>query len=119
MQRRDEHRLLDMLDAARQVEELSPTKSRAEFDGDPRVHLSVVYLIQTIGEAAGHVSEETRASLPAIDWHKIVGMRNRLVHDYRNIDLDFVWATVQTDIPALIAVLEPIVPPPPPDESPA
>ena len=48
---------------------------------------------------------------PAIPWREIVGMRNRIVHVYFDIDLRLVWDTVHNDLPMLIAQLEPLVPP--------
>ena len=47
---------------------------------------------------------------PSIPWREIVGMRNRLVHAYFEIDLRLVWDTVLNDLPALISQLEPMVP---------
>jgi uncharacterized protein with HEPN domain len=57
--------------------------------------------LQIIGEAASKLPEEVRNLAPDIPWHKIIGMRNILVHDYFAIDLDAVWNTVQRDIPSL------------------
>ena len=52
-----------------------------------------------------------RQRQPDIPWGEIVGMRNRLVHAYFNVDIGLVWQTVQEDLPPLIAQLERIVPP--------
>ena len=65
---------------------------------------------EIVGEAADNVSEDTRRAHPDIPWAQIVGMRNRLVHVYFDIDLQVLWATVHHDLPALIALLEPLVP---------
>ena len=59
-----------------------------------------------MGEAAAQVSDAGRAELPAIPWQQIVGMRNRLVHAYFDIDLDILWDTVQLSLPSLIAPLK-------------
>ena len=67
--------------------------------------------MEIIGEAASRLSAETRAAHPPIPWREIVGMRNRLVHAYFEIDLRLVWDTVRNDLPPLIARLEPLVPP--------
>jgi uncharacterized protein with HEPN domain len=60
-------------------------------------------------EAAAKVSTETRATYPAIPWADIVGMRNRLIHGYFDIDLDLVWNTVTGDLDPLLRQLEAIV----------
>ena len=57
------------------------------------------------------MSSTTKESLPDIPWREIVGMRNRLVHAYFEVDIGLVWQTVQEDLPPLIAQLERIVPP--------
>jgi len=59
-----------------------------------------------IGEAAGRVSPEVARSAPGIPWPKIVGMRNRLIHGYREVDLEIVWKAVTEDLPFLVADLE-------------
>ena len=57
------------------------------------------------------MSSTTKESLPDIPWGEVVGMRNRLVHAYFEVDIGLVWRTVQEDLPPLIAQLERIVPP--------
>ena len=85
--------------------------SYEEFAHDRRTQLSVLKSVEIVGEAAAHVSEDTKRAHPAIPWRDIVGMRNRLVHAYFDIDLPVVWGTVCDDLPALIARLEPLIPP--------
>jgi uncharacterized protein with HEPN domain len=58
-----------------------------------------------IGEAASRVTAEMRAELHQIPWADVVGMRNRLVHAYFDVDLDQVWRTVRDDLPPLAAEL--------------
>ncbi|MEO0409825.1 MAG: HepT-like ribonuclease domain-containing protein, partial [Cyanobacteria bacterium P01_A01_bin.135] len=63
--------------------------------------------------AARRVSDTTRQALPAIAWQEINGMRNRLVHEYDDIDLNIVWDVIQADIPDLIEALRTRIPPEP------
>ena len=63
----------------------------------------------SIGEAAVAVSSELREKYPQIPWSGIVGMRNRLIHGYYDINLDIVWKTVKEDIPPLKVELEKII----------
>ena len=67
--------------------------------------------ITILGEAASRVSEAAREQLPAVPWDEIIGMRNRLIHAYFDVNLDIVWETVQNDVPRLISLIEPLVPP--------
>lgn len=62
--------------------------------------------LEIIGEAAARVSQETRADLPQIPWRSIIGMRNKLIHDYIAVDYDILWATVETELDTLISHLE-------------
>lgn len=111
MPRDDTAYLLDMLVAARDAAAFAEGVSYTEFVRDRRTQLSILKSLEIVGEAAAHISEDTRKKHPAIPWPEIVGMRNRLVHVYFDIDLPLVWDTVRNDLPALIAQLEPLVPP--------
>jgi uncharacterized protein with HEPN domain len=83
---------------------------RDRFDSDGLLQDAVVRRLEIIGEAAGRVSPETVAAHPGIPWREIIGMRNRIVHEYFRIDLDVVWRVVQEDLQDLIDKLEPLVP---------
>jgi uncharacterized protein with HEPN domain len=65
-----------------------------------------VKALEMIGEAASKVTAETRDSFPGIPWSEIVGMRNRLIHVYFDINADIVWQTVIDDLPALEGKLQ-------------
>ncbi|ARI82861.1 hypothetical protein BH695_3582 [Microcystis aeruginosa PCC 7806SL] len=66
-----------------------------------------------IAEAARRVSETTRQIFPNIAWQEINGMRNRLVHEYDDVNLNIVWDVVQAEIPSLIEDLQLQIPPEP------
>lgn len=108
---RDDTYLLDMLIAAKHATEFASTVSEEEFRHSRLHQDAIVYELQTIGEAAAHVSVEGRAEHTTVEWSKIIPMRHRLVHDYRNIDLDIVWAVVNHEVADLIEYLERVVPP--------
>ncbi|GIL14058.1 MAG: antitoxin [Chloroflexota bacterium] len=112
MNERDETRLRDMLDAARQAQSFIAGKTRPDLEANQfLIGFAVVRALTIIGEAAGKVSLETRAQLPQIAWKDIVGMRNRIIHDYNRVNYDVVWSTVVEAIPELIAQLEAALPP--------
>ena len=67
--------------------------------------LALVKEIEIIGEAASQISESTWHQWSVIPWADIIGMRNRLVHAYFDINLDILWQTIQHDLPPLIAEL--------------
>lgn len=109
--RRDDAWLLDMLLAARDAVDFARGRTRDDLSTDRQLVLSLVKSIEIIGEAAARVSQETRENHPEIPWPKIIAMRNHLVHAYFEINLTRVWDTVQNDVPHLVSLLEPLVPP--------
>jgi len=107
----DSIRLRHMLDAAREVVSFALGKDRPSLNADRQLTLALVKAVEIIGEAAGKVTEECRQEFPQIPWASIIGMRNRLIHAYFDIDLDILWKTIIEDIPPLIVDLEKIIPP--------
>ena len=99
-----------MLDMARKACERASELDRDEYEFDEDVQLALTHLVQVIGEAARHVSAEGRLSLPEIPWREIIGMRNRIVHDYLGVDEDVMWEVVTGDLPPLVDILERVVP---------
>ena len=87
----DRVRMLHMVDAAESVEQFVAGKKRGDLDTDRMLLFAVVRAIEVVGEAASRVTDETKATSPAIPWASIVGMRNRLIHGYFDIDSDVVW----------------------------
>lgn len=65
------------------------------------MQLALVHLVQIIGEAASRVSEDLRQCHPEIPWRQVVGMRNRVVHGYFEVDLNLLWHVVTLDVPKL------------------
>lgn len=99
-----------MLEAATEAASFIRGYTRDSLTEDRKLALALVRCIEIIGEAASTVSDECRGAHPQIPWASIVGMRNRLIHAYFDIDLDRVWDTIVDDLPSLIAELEKIVP---------
>jgi uncharacterized protein with HEPN domain len=110
MQENDLVRLRHMLDSGREAASYAQGHQRTDLEHDRMLLHALVRCIEIIGEAASGVSAECRTQIPAIPWSDIVGMRNRLIHAYFDIDLDLVWNTVEEDLPPLIGELEKVVP---------
>ncbi len=98
-------RLRHMLDAAEDAIGFSAGRRRQDLDQDRMLVLSLVKSIEIIGEAAGRVSDATQEEIPSLPWADIIGMRNRLIHAYYDVDHDRVWDTISTDLPQLIGSL--------------
>jgi uncharacterized protein with HEPN domain len=73
------------------------------------LNLSLVHLLEIIGEAARGISQESRDAHPEIAWKKMAGMRDRLIHGYYDVDMGVVWETVTKDLPPLISQLEKVL----------
>ncbi len=102
----DDTRLRHIRDAARDALNFVAGRSRSDLDYDRMLYRAVVSCLGEIGEAASKLTPGAWAALPGVPWRQIVGMRNRLVHGYYEIDRDIVWETVTTDLPPLLAALE-------------
>lgn len=105
----DAIRIHHMLDAAQEAISFTKGKKRQDLDADRMLALSLIKLIEIIGEAASGLTLEFRQQHANIPWQDIVSMRNRLVHAYFDIDLDRVWDTMIEDLPSLISDLQQIV----------
>jgi len=108
---RDEAYLLDILIAARKALRFVEGMTWEGFQQSELHQNAVMRPLEIIGEAARLVSQQTRQAHPEIPWAQMIGMRNRLIHEYFRVNLKTVWATVQNDLPRLIALIEPLVPP--------
>lgn len=108
---RDDAYLLDMLLAARKVMKYAQGVDFERFDQDEILQDAIMRRIQIIGEAARKVSEEFKEEHPEIPWYEISGMRNKLIHEYFRVIPEKVWEAVERDVPVLIDLLEPLVPP--------
>ena len=108
-QHKVEIRLRHMLDHAMEAMSIVQGKKRSDLNSDRMMELSLVRLVEIIGEAAAQVGTESREKYPSIPWLQMVGMRNRLIHGYDAVDLDVLWDTIIDDLPPLIDELKKIL----------
>ena len=102
-------RVQHMLDYAREAEDMAQGRVRADLDTDRMFNLALVRVVEVVGEAASWIESDFRALHPQVPWSDIVATRNRLIHEYDQVDLNRIWRIVQDDIPPLIAQLESII----------
>ncbi len=95
--RDDRERLLDILEAIDRIEKYT-ARGRSVFDEDELIQTWVLHHLQIIGEAVRALSPETISRSEEIEWSKIIGMRNILVHNYFSIDTDIVWAVIENEL---------------------
>lgn len=109
---RDAASLLDILDSAQLVQRYVGGKTLQDLLEDVGLQDKVVRRFEIIGEAARRLSDETRDRLGSVPWRAVVGLRDVLIHDYDEVDYEELWDIVQNDLPRLIELIEPLVPPP-------
>lgn len=109
MRPEDRARLVDILDSARDAVLDAGNRTGYELEEDRIRLLAIVRLLEVIGEAANGVSEQFRLEHPGLPWRQMIATRNRLIHGYRDVDPAVVVAIVQTNLPSVITVLEPIL----------
>ena len=115
-ERRDPAYLWDMLDAARRILHFTSGVSQQQYLQNEMMQFAVERLIEVIGEAARKVSIEFKRAHPEIPWQQIIAQRNVIAHEYGTIIHSRIWQVVETNIPALIVLIEPLIPPLPQEE---
>ena len=109
MQAEDKIRLQHILQEANQAIHFVKDLEYDEFSKDPKTVRAVMRCVEVIGEASSKLSDELRESNPQIPWRKIIGMRNRLIHVYFDIDYPIIWQTVKGNLPPLIIQIQSIL----------
>jgi uncharacterized protein with HEPN domain len=105
----DRWRICHMIEAAEHALAFVAGRVRADLDREAMLRLALTRAVEVVGEAAGKVSDAGRAELTEVPWPQIVGMRNRLIHAYFDINRDILWDTVQLALPPLLAQLKPAI----------
>ena len=110
MSKRDNILLLeDMLESAIKIGKYTQGYDYEMFISDDKTIDAVVRNFEIIGEAANRVDRDFRSSNPQIEWNRIRGFRNRIVHEYFGIDNEIIWSIVKEYLDELIIWLETIV----------
>jgi uncharacterized protein with HEPN domain len=93
--------LKHIADALVQIEAYLYEKSFEEFMSNRMLQDAVVRQLEIIGEATRNLSDDFRGRNRSIPWSQIIGMRNRIAHDYLNVDMEIVWDIISQDLPVL------------------
>ena len=95
------HHIDDLLEAVGRIRSYTEGMSRSDFETDQRTVDAVMHNFVRMGEVVRGLPEEVLAREQGIPWAEIRGLRNVLVHAYREVRLELVWKTIQEDLPPL------------------
>ena len=101
MRKEDNVFLRHILDSISDIERSTSKLSKSAFESNKDIKDATLRRIEVIGEAVKNISEETKQKHPEIEWKKIAGTRDVIIHAYFNVDWDLVWDMIQKDIKGL------------------
>lgn len=96
----------DILNSGKKIEQYIDGLSKDTFLEDEKTIDAVVRNLEIIGEAANRIPATYREQHSSIPWHRIIGLRHRIVHDYLGIDNELIWEIVSTNLRELIARIQ-------------
>ncbi len=98
----------DMRDSCRKIISYTQGMSRKEFFSNALVYDDTLRNNEIIGEAAKHIPDSIRSQFSTIEWRKIVGLRDIVIHAYFGLDDNIIWDVVKNKIPDLLVQIEAI-----------
>ena len=93
----------------RSTRSIAEGRSRKDLESDRVPNLALTRLVTIVGEAATRIPPAVRQEYSGISWSQIIGMRNRLIHEYDVVDLDVLWTAIKEDMVVLIGELEEVL----------
>lgn len=95
-----------MVDAAEALATFVEGRTSEDLGRDRMLLFAVVRAIEILGEAASRLSPDAQAQITEVPWVSVVGMRNRLIHGYFDVDTEIVWKTATVEVPTLLGALK-------------
>lgn len=101
--------LSDISDSSKKIKEYVGNKSFEEFTSNPMLIDALIRNLEIIGEAVKNIPDSVKAKYNQIDWRKIAGLRDILIHDYFGINFKILWDIVQNKIPDLLVKIDEVI----------
>lgn len=105
----DKARLQHILDSIDEIKSAIDGKTIESFSQNHVLRIAVVKWIEIIGEAANHISPETKKNAAGVEWSMIIGLRNIVVHEYFGINYEAIWNIAINDVPVLAEAIEQLI----------
>jgi len=100
-------RIQDILEAIACIQQATAGMSYEDFEDLERLTLhGILYNFMIVGEAAVNVPDSIQSRYPQIPWRSMRDMRNVMVHEYFQVNLDRMWVTIDEDLPSVVPMLE-------------
>ncbi|WHZ17591.1 MAG: DUF86 domain-containing protein [Nitrospira sp.] len=99
----------DILEAIAKIKRFTAGFDSETFSADEKTFDAVIRNLEVIGEAVKKIPEEFRNQYPAVEWKKIAGVRDMLIHEYFGIDVEIVWDIIQNKLPILESQIAKII----------
>ena len=91
----------DILECIDKIESYIGNMDFEDFSGDSKTSDAVIRNLEIIGEASNHLPDEVREKHHHIEWRRIIGLRNRIIHEYFGVSLKIAWQIIKNEIPTL------------------
>ena len=98
-----------IFDSIKSIESFSKGLSKSEFFKDEIRQNAIIRKLEIIGEATKNLNSEFRSKYPQVEWQKISGLRDKLIHDYFGINLERIWNIMEKDLPNLKITIQNIL----------
>ena len=110
MSKREPKLLLeDILQSIQKIKLYTNGMTSESFQNDNKTMDAVIRNFEIIGEAANRIPDDIKDTFTELNWHRIRGFRNRIVHDYMGIDLEIVWEIIENSLDELEEQIQSII----------
>ncbi|MBI3316462.1 MAG: DUF86 domain-containing protein [Candidatus Omnitrophica bacterium] len=99
----------DILEAASRIQTYTSSLTREQFSSDLKTLDAVVRNLEIIGEAVKKIPKEIQTKYPSVEWKKIAGLRDILIHEYFGIDTEIIWDVIKNKLPDLAIEIKKIL----------